>query len=261
MRGRTKLISLAATFAVFLVTSAIFASGLVNTSRSSLFGPIYPDSPDSVVYVDPGAIIKDYLNDPGYQIGDTFQVHVNITGAVDLFSYQVNVTWNPAILSYSGLTYGEFLARTGSAYGTSRSQPTLKADNVAGYVSVAETILGDVAGITGNGRLFTISFLILDYGATSIGVGTGGELPTKLLESTGVEHLYTVTNGYFRNGLAGDANLDKAINVFDILAVKGHWGESPASPGWIREVDVNDDAAINVFDILVVKANWGRSVP
>jgi hypothetical protein len=249
-------------FTVFVVTSAVFASGLVNVSRTSLFGtPIYPDSPDSVVFVDPGTIIKDYLNDPGYQIGNTFQVHVNITGAVDLFAYQVNVTWNPAILSYSGLTYGEFLARTGSAYGTSRTQPTLKADNVAGYVSVAETILGDVAGITGNGRLFTISFLIMDYGATPIGIGMGGELPTRLLESTGADHAYTVTDGYFRNGLTGDANLDRTINVFDILAVKSRWNGTPASPDWIREYDVNDDAAINVFDILTVKANWGRTVP
>jgi hypothetical protein len=131
----------------------------------------------------------------------------------------------------------------------------------AGTASIAETILGDVIGITGGGRLVTLEFEILAYGYGYIGVSSAGEMPTILLDSTGVEGAYTTADGYFRNGLTGDATLDRTINVLDILAVKSRWGRTPASPDWIREYDVNDDQAMNVLDILTVKANWARSVP
>jgi len=67
------------------------------------------------------------------------------------------------------------------------------------------------------------------------------------------------TDGTTMLTIPGDANGDKAINVFDILAVKSRWGTTPASPNWIPEYDVNDDSAINVFDILTIKSKWGQS--
>jgi parallel beta-helix repeat protein len=57
----------------------------------------------------------------------------------------------------------------------------------------------------------------------------------------------------------GDANGDGQVDVFDILIIKAHWGETPTSPDWDPNVDVNGDNIINVYDILIVKANWGRS--
>jgi parallel beta-helix repeat protein len=57
----------------------------------------------------------------------------------------------------------------------------------------------------------------------------------------------------------GDVNGDRAVNVYDILAVKSRWGTTPASPDWTPEYDCNDDDTINVFDILTIKANWGKS--
>jgi hypothetical protein len=131
----------------------------------------------------------------------------------------------------------------------------------AGTASIAETILGDVTGITGGGRLVTLEFEILAYGYGYIGVSSAGEMPTILLDSTGVEGSFTTADGYFRNGIFGDATLDRIVDVFDILAVKSRWGRTPASPDWIREYDVYDDGIIDVFDILTVKANWGRTAP
>jgi len=69
----------------------------------------------------------------------------------------------------------------------------------------------------------------------------------------------TLISGLIRVTTAGDANGDKSVNVFDILAVKSTWGTSPNSPNWIPEYDVNDDLLIDVFDILEIKANWGES--
>src|SRR3989304_8574674 len=143
----------------------------------SLFStPIVPNQVPTV-YVDPATIIMDYVNDPGFQIGDLLQVSVNITDATDVFSYQVNVTWTTSMLNFTRVvSYGDFLAQTGSPYGTSRIEPTFIASNATGSASVAETILGDVAGVGGGGRLFTLEFLILDYGCANITISSGGDL-------------------------------------------------------------------------------------
>jgi hypothetical protein len=118
MRGRTKLISLAATLMVIFVSSVVFSSGIFNARSMSLFStPIFPDQTPNV-YVDPDTIIVDYINDPGYQVGDFLPVNVNISDAADIFSYQINVTWTTSMLNFTRIvTYGDFLAGTSSPYG------------------------------------------------------------------------------------------------------------------------------------------------
>jgi hypothetical protein len=132
-------------------------------------------------------------------------------------------------------------------------------DQTKGYLIIGEsTSQGQYPGVDGSGWLAQLTFTVQDYGYTALNITNP---LTKLLDTARVEISCTKTNGYFRNGLTGDANLDKTIDVFDILAVKSRWGRTPASPDWIREYDVNDDKAIDVFDILTVKANWGRTIP
>jgi hypothetical protein len=262
MRGRTKLISLAAILTIIFVSSAVFASGAFDVKNMSLFStPTYPDQTPHV-FVDPDAVIGDY-EDPAYAPGALIQVHVNVSDmAPDLFSYQVELTWTPGLLGFVRVvSYGDFLARTGSPYGTSRSQPTKKADNVTGYATVAETILGDYAGITGAGRLFTVEFEILDYGCTSIDIGTSGELPTALLDNTGAQIPFTSTSGYFKNKLLGDANGDRTVNILDMGTLSGRWTGAPGALPYSRDVDCNDDGSINILDMGAVSANWGRSAP
>jgi hypothetical protein len=60
---------------------------------------------------------------------------------------------------------------------------------------------------------------------------------------------------------AGDANNDKVINIFDILAVKSRWAATPDSSNWIPEYNVNGDETINIFDVLTIKSNWGQTTP
>ena len=262
MKGRTKLVSLVTILGILLTVSLVFASGFVDVSTVSLFSepPILPDADGTEVFVDPGKIIVDYIYDSSYQIGNTFVVHINVSDVTDLFSYQVNVTWNTDVLNFTGISeYGEFLARTGSTYGTSRIQDIYVASNETGYACIAETILGNYAGISGNGRLVTIEFEIVGYGYSNIGLSELGPLGVFLLDSSGTEMPFTTVDGYFRNALLGDATLDGVVDVFDVLKVKYHRSGPPPGPGgYIREVDINDDGSIDVFDILIVKANLGR---
>jgi len=267
MRGKTKLVSLAALLCVIIVVSVVFASGSIDVSEFLLFNtPMEPNQGGEAVFIDPATVIKDYIYDLGYQIGDELNITVRIASVADLYSYQVNVTWAVGMLNYTGVTYGNVLYSRSSLYGSSShnldlNHTIVKASNDTGFASIAESVLGDPTVGSADGILITIHFKIADYGFTWINIGQAGILPTMLLDSADATVSFTPTGGYFRNGLTGDANLDKTVNVFDLLAIKSCWGLWPGHQDYVREYDINDDGAINVFDILAIKANWGRTVP
>jgi len=270
MRGKTKVVSLVAMFSVIVVTSLVFASGAINVSKMSLFGtPMEPNQDGTEILIAPATIIGDF-EAPGYGIGDTVSVAVNVVGVPGtLYTYQVNVTWTPGMLNYTGVTYGFVLYNRVSPSGSSArsrvdpdyNQTFVAASNETGFASVAETVLEAPTVGSADGTLFTLHFVIQNYGYTKIDIGMGGILPTELLDDAGLDIPFTTASGYFRNALTGDANIDKTVNVFDILAIKLCWGLYPGHQDYVREYDVNDDGIINVFDILTIKANWGRTVP
>jgi len=166
MRRRKKLFILAALLSVLLIVSVVFSSGVIDVLTFSLGGSSAssagaPESSSPEVFVNPVTTRGDYA--PGYQIGDTFQVGVNITGVTDLFAWQINMTWNTSILNLSSIVAGDFLNRvTPPNYTTSSPAPNglgfviNKTDNAEGYTAMGESILGGATAQSGNGRLVTI---------------------------------------------------------------------------------------------------------
>jgi hypothetical protein len=75
-----------------------------------------------------------------------------------------------------------------------------------------------------------------------------------------------IVDNIFVNGevfvkIAGDANGDGIVDIFDIGSVSAHWYPGPPMGplGYDWFVDVNDDGSIDIFDVGIVSANWGRS--
>ena len=54
--------------------------------------------------------------------------------------------------------------------------------------------------------------------------------------------------------LGWDVNGDGAVNIFDMVLIGQHWGETGLA-GWIRE-DVNKDGTINILDMIIVGQHW-----
>jgi len=263
MRGRTKLVSLATLITILVTSSMVFASGVIDASKVSLLSqpPMEPMAGSPRIFIDPNAIIKDYVLDPGYQIGNILNVRVNVSDVTDLFSYQVNLTWTTSMLNFTGVTYGDVLSSTGSPYGSSGAiEKIAPAYNETGTALVAETILGNVAGVSKNGTLFTAQFEILGYGCARIYITTGGLFPTLLLDSAGADITPTaIGNGYFKNKLQGDANGDRIVNVADMGVTSARWTGAPGTLPYDRDSDCNDDGVHNVADMGVTSANWLRS--
>ena len=271
MRRWNKLSVIVALLSVILIVSVVFSSGAIDVLTLSLESPPAtagaPESSSPEVFVDPSATIKDYENDPGYQIGDTFQVHVNITDAINLFSWQINMSWNTLMFNLSNIIASEFLNRTNPTANTTSHELGYvinKADNVTGYTAPMESILGGDTGVNGSGRLVTVEFLVTGYGCSNLTLSISGILPTTLLNSTIDSMTFTMTDGYFKNKLSGDCSGDGYVNSLDNGKVNGHWAPAGGAPEWSlgynRCVDNNDDGYINSLDDGVVNGNWGRNI-
>jgi len=265
MRRWNKLSVIVALLSVILIVSVVFSSGAIDVLTLPLESPPAPagapESSSAVVFVDPEPIIKDYVNDPGYQIGDTFQIHVNITDASSLFSWQINISWDPSMLNVSDVIASEFLNRTYPTANTTSHELGFvinKADNATGYTALGESILGGDTGVNGSGRLVTIELLITAYGCGNLTLSISGTLPTMLLNSTLDSIAFTTTDGFFKNKIHGDSNGDTLVSLADVSKLSDHW--TAAGLPYSRCVDQVDDGQITLADVSRCSDNWLRSV-
>lgn len=103
---------------------------------------------------------------PAVTVGQSFTLSVDITGATDLYAYQFDLGFNPAVLEAISVTEGAFLGTGG---------PTIfipgTIDNATGSITANADILnGAVSGVNGNGDLLDVSFLALAAGSSTVPV-------------------------------------------------------------------------------------------
>jgi hypothetical protein len=286
MRGRKKLFILVPLLSALLIVSVVFSSGVIDVLTFSLGGSSAssagaPESSSPEVFVDPVMTRGDYA--PGYQISDTFQVGVNITGVTDLFAWQINMTWNTSILSLSSIIAGEFL-HAGMYDTTSSPAPDglgfviNKTDNAEGYTAIGESILGGnpLPGVSGDGRLVSIEFLIVGYGDTNLTIDVDGTMNTTLLDNSvpAVIITYDKTDGYFSNMILGDICGDTSgtppdgdVDRYDFGFFAGAYGTSVGHPNFNPLADVTGDTTgsypdgdIDRYDFGVFAGNYGRTI-
>jgi len=260
MRGRTKLISLAAILTIMLTVSMVFASGILDVSKLS-FQPTAGGLDELTagtanLFVNPKNTVDSTKQPPS----STFQVHINTSGTgYDLFTWQINLTYNKNIINVNKLIY-----LTRATLDTSSEVLGLVinvTDNVMGYSAFSETILGNVAGVSGVYRLATVEFIVKGHGSTNIIISQVGPLKTTLLDSFGVEITPTITNGYFRNKYPGDVNGDKTVGSSDFIALQGCYGTSPPNPVYNKECDFNVDDYVGSSDFITLQGNYGKTFP
>ena len=281
--GWKKLLVIVGLLLALLIVPVFSILGVVDVSQFSfLTTPAQVESSSSIptVFVDPAVI-----SDVTLQSGSYFTVHVNISDVTDLFTWQVNITWNPAILNFSGVEeYGPFLRGTSSPNGTSGwidRDPTKNVtiapfNNTLGFAAIAETILDSspaATGVSGSGRMVSMEFLVVGYGSTDLTISLTGTLPTTLLSST--EGTITlppenVYGGYFRNTLLGDMRGDAPgsppdgdVDYFDFLDFGAAYLTTIGQPGYNMLADIEPeetDGDVDYFDFLVFGANYLTSI-
>jgi len=268
MRGRKKLFILAALLSTLLIIPVVFSSGLVDISNFLLGGSTASTAGPAVLSTP--NVFGETLADSSKQSGSTFQIDVNITGVTDLFAWQLNVSWDQSLLNLVKAYGGDFLNSVSPPAYTS-SSPTPNGlgfvinvtDNVEGYTAMGESILGGVPGITGDGQLVSLEFLVVGYGSTDIVIETSGDLPTTLLDSSVSQVIitYDKTDGYFRNKYPGDVDGDYLVGSADAGVLNGAYGKSWPDPLYKREADFDLDGLIGSADAGVLNGAYGITYP
>jgi hypothetical protein len=118
--------------------------------------------------------------------GATFTLPVEITGGLDVYAYQFDISYDPAVLQMVANNGGSFLSSQGS---TIFIPGTI--DNTSGLASfIAETLVGPGPGASGAGTLATLDFSSLGPGSSTIGLSN-----VVLLDSTFADIPFTVQAG------------------------------------------------------------------
>lgn len=108
--------------------------------------------------------------------GGVFSLNVNVSSVTDLFAYQFDLGFSPAVLSALSITEGTMLPGGGTAFfipGT--------IDNSAGLISfTADSLIGSLSGVNGSGTLAQVQFKALNAGTSSIGISNVSLLDSSL---------------------------------------------------------------------------------
>jgi hypothetical protein len=157
-----------------LLFAGIITAG-INISRVS--------ADPTILYIDPASVTKA----PG-DLGSTFPVSVKISSVNDLFGFDINITWDNSLITFSSFDRNPLNATWGSYY----FEPLSPSPQTGiGYIRFAAVKMG-TPGFTGSGTLFTVEFTIVKAGnfpySTSIAFDT-----VKLSDSNASEITATKT--------------------------------------------------------------------
>jgi general secretion pathway protein D len=96
--------------------------------------------------------------------GSSFSVEVNISSVSDLYDFQFDLAFNPAVLQLTNIVEGGFLLTGGSTFflpGT--------VDNTLGNATAnADTLIGAIPGVSGTGELAEFDFTAVGPGISSL---------------------------------------------------------------------------------------------
>ena len=262
MRERKKLLGFAVFLSVLLIVPLVFSFGVVDVSQllfgSSPASSIAESSSTPEVFVDPVSIL-----DETKQSGSLVTFHVNVSEVTDLFAWQVNMSWDPSILSVSRIIAGEFLNRTASESKTAAYELGFvinATDNAKGYTGMGESILGGVSGVSGNGTLVSIEFLVTGYGSTDLTISLSGNLATTLLDGSIGTITFTKTDGYFSNKIPGDIDVDGDVDPDDVYVLARAYGAVFPDPRYVEEADLDGDGDVDPDDVYILARNYGKHI-
>ena len=201
-------------------------------------------------------------NPTGLSVTTTY--NGSATAPASAGSYSVAATINS--ITYSGSATGTLTIAKVAPIFSNLSAPSINVGasptNLSGTLKFGSLIPSGSVSITLNGitqsasidasENFSSSFVTSGLGASGSPyvisyVYTGDTNFNGTSDST---KTFTVIQPY----AAWDINMDRAVNVLDMISISQHMGESGPA-GWIRQ-DTNGDGVINVLDLIVIGQHW-----
>jgi hypothetical protein len=187
---------------------------------------------------------------------DSFTVGINVTDVTALFTWQINITFNPAVLQAVTVWEGPFLKQL-TPPGTTFLAPAI--DNSAGWLTAGAALKSYAyGGVTGSGVLATVCFKAVAEGNSVLDLD---EETTKLRTwdgSTLVPIEHSRVSSFFQY-LIGDANNDGDVNSADLTTFNQAYGSTPNSTNWNTYCDFDRDDKVIVSDLYDLGKHYGQT--
>jgi hypothetical protein len=192
--------------------------------------------------------------------GGTFTVDVAVDPATAIAGAQLNLGFDPSLLSANTVTEGNLLKQGGAPtlFSCSGGCPPGTIDNVAGTIAnVYGAILQAGGTVSSPGTFATITLTAKPKAGNStlhlwnvlVGDAAGHPVAVAVIDGSVTVQPYP----------DWEVNQDGCIDVLDIILVGQHFGET-GPLCWIRE-DVNCDGHISVLDIILIGQHFGEGCP
>jgi len=97
-------------------------------------------------------------------LGSLFDVSIGIVDVADLYAFQFDIGFDPLILSAQSITEGSFLPDGGTTFFI----PGIIDNGIGTITFTADTLIGAVPGVLGDGLLATISFKAISSGTSDV---------------------------------------------------------------------------------------------
>jgi general secretion pathway protein D len=101
-------------------------------------------------------------SNPNQAVGSTFQVSVSLANGHDVYAVPIQLQFNPAVLQLVNVDAGDFLSRDGQAVAL------VHRDEGNGLVTISSSRPPNVAGISGQGNVATLTFKAIGAGDSAL---------------------------------------------------------------------------------------------
>jgi len=118
-----------------------------------------------------GSSVSMFVSNSSPNVGETVTIDVLVSDASDLFSYGVDIVYDPSVLTYVSSSVGDFLSEAGTV---STSFQSGLEDGAAGTLVVAEArTIDPKVGIDGVGTLYSMTFNVVGGGGQQTDISFG----------------------------------------------------------------------------------------
>jgi hypothetical protein len=197
-------------------------------------------------------------------VGGTFQVDINVTGVLNLYGWEINMTFDKTVLDVIDVVEGPFLLDFADLVGVGTWPLGPIVDNTNGWVNVGSALFPNPDppdGADGNGVLATITFQVMKYGFTRMhfaisklnSYDPGSGLPVAIT--------HTTTDGAFDNRLVGDCDSDRDVDYSDFVILAGAYGSILGQPAYKEQADFDHDGDIDYSNFVGLAGNYGKTLP
>ena len=197
---------------------------------------------------------------PLARAGQTFDVEVQVKGAVDARAYEFHLGYNPSNLRPQGLVArGDLLAGYGVA---------LAERDFGDEFGVATAARGIIPGVSGDGSLATIRFQAIQNGPVNISIIDGFLIDTNLKvekpfmdgadPNAGLRPMrfHDASGEEFLGIIVPDS--DPKVDFNDFFAFANAFGSGKDNENFNPLADLNQDGTVDFNDFFIIADNFGK---